>query len=74
MLLLWHTQLNVCALAYYESKKSKEILCNFLVQMLQYFCFDHEKLKKLAWMQKNDNFDAHTEIPILKGVSLILIW
>ena len=27
-----------------------------------------------AWIQKKNNLDAHTEIPILKRVSLILIW
>ena len=33
-----------------------------------------ESILSCAWIQKNDNFDAHNEIPILKGVALILIW
>ena len=58
--LLSHTHSIVCALAYFEPKNKfkkeiksiKEILCNFLVRMLQYVSkkidpfFAHEKLKK----------------------------
>ena len=30
---------------------------------------EHIEQLSCAWMQKNDNFNAHTEIPILEVVS-----
>ena len=35
-----------------------------------------ESILASAWIKKRkkNNFDAHTEVPILKRVSLILIW